>query len=152
MNFYLDERNFNKATVILNSDLSFGTLDNKKWDFQISIECYPVLLLNFNYDLKLCTGIEGCLFLDKCLRKELHLNITKKGFLKVDKFLVEKDAYGMTYNLSDKRCYYDDISKIFGIGNIDDSDEVFEIGIGQYVKIKDGQILALFINFSNLHS
>ena len=147
MNFYLDELTLNKSSIILNSDYSFKTVNDEVWDFQISIEPYTLLLLNFNYEYKLCTGIEGYLNLYKCKHKKINLNIKKKGILKVENFIVPKDAFGITYTLSDNKCYFDNNEKIFGLGRIDDINEVFEMGIGQYVTIKNGQIIALFIKF-----
>lgn len=147
MNFYLYETNYNKSQLILNSDLSFMTINSEKWDFQVSIRPYFILLLNFNYDLKFCTGIEGYFLQHKCTNKKLQLKIVKKGILKVDKFPTTKDACGTTYFLRGKNFYYDKESKIFGVGSTEGSNEVFEIGKGQYVKLKDGELIALFVQF-----
>ncbi len=147
MNFFLDETKFNNCSVILHKDLSFGIANQEVWDFQISIESYPILLMNFDYDLKSFVGFEGYLFLNKCVKKRLYFNVIKKGSLKLDSLILSKDAYGTTYNLKNKTCYYDDISRIFAIGNITHINDVLEIGNGQYVKIQDGEIITLFIKF-----
>ena len=147
MNFYFDEQPINQSRLILNNDYSFKTVDNAYWDFQVSIEPYDVLLLNFNYELKECVGIEGFLNISKCKSKKIILECKKKGTLKIDNFNVSKDAYGVAYKLSFKQCYFDDKAKIFAIGNIDNNVETLNIGIGRYVKIKDGKIVALFLQF-----
>lgn len=147
MKFYFEEQPLNQSQVVLHSDYSFGTINNEFWDFQISIEPYPVLLLNFNYKDKKCDGIEGFLHLDKCRKKDIQFDVIKKGVLKVDLFPVEQDAYGMTYNLENAKFYYDYKNKILAVGEINLKNEVFEIGLGQYVKLKDGKIVLLLIQF-----
>lgn len=148
MNFYIDDGKINNSTLVLNNDNSFKTMNNDFWDFQISIEPYTVMLLNFNYNLKECVGLEGYLNLSKIKRKNFNLIILNKGILKVDNFSVDKGAFGATYKLNPLKCYYDKESNIFAIGDIKDCNEVFEIGEGQFVKLKQGQLTGLFIKFS----
>lgn len=148
MRFYVSERPFGKSDIVVDEYNAFTIVNSEFWDFQIDIEPYTLFLLNFNYDSKECTGIQGLLNFSKSKPLEICLKIIKSGVLKVDGFSVDKDACGMRYKMNSKKCYFDNKAKIFAIGEVDSYNEVFEIGTGQFVKIKDGQISAIFIKLT----
>ena len=148
MNFYIDDGMINTSTVVLNKDNSFKTINGDSWDFQISIEPYTIMLLNFNYNLKECVGVEGYLNLSKIKNKSLNLIVLNKGILKVDNFSVDKGAFGTNYRLNPLKRYYDKEAEMLAIGDIEDGNKVFEFGEGQFVKLKEGQIRGLFVKFS----
>lgn len=148
MNFYIDDGMINNSAVVLNNDNSFKTISGDTWDFQISIEPYTIMLLNFNYNLKKCVGLEGYLNLSKIKNKSFNLLVLNKGILKVDNFPADKGAFGTTYRLNPLKCYYDKEEEMLAIGDIEYDNEVFEFGKGQFVKLKEGQITGLFVKFT----
>ncbi len=134
--------------LVLNHDDSFSIIECRAWDFQISIEPYPVLLLNFDYSTKLCVGIEGVLILrKKTIKREINIESHTNGMLKVHDLKIDKEVGGEQYLINSTNEYYDAKKKIFAIGDIETDACLCKIARNVYVKVIEQQIAAIYLQF-----
>lgn len=155
MYFFIEPtKQLNKGKLILYPDSSFGIENSEAWDFQISIEQYPVLLLNINRKSGQCVGIEGVCWHDKKIRKTMYqsifLNNSTNGTLYVSGIPTDPDLFGVSYQLENAQEYFDKENQIFAIGDMSNSGQLWQIGMGQYVKINNHQLVAIYIHFNKL--
>lgn len=152
MNYYIDKnKKINPNKIILHSDFSFGTSnnDNESYDFLISLNESSNIFLKFDKKTFKCSNCEGFIFLDS---KNINKNSIEIGPFKQGRLFFESNVYplpdyGIECRIENTDIYYDDIKNILAMGNIKEDTETYEFGHGQYVKLKDGKIVAIYIKF-----
>lgn len=155
MKYYIDENmKINPNKIILNSDFSFGTSDNdnESWDFQISLNESSNIILKFNKETFRCSNCEGFIFLDskKIIKRSIEIGPFKQGRLFFESNVYPLPDYGIECIMENTNIYYDDINNILAMGNIEENSETYEFGNGQYVKLKGGNIIAIYIKLYHL--
>lgn len=152
MKFIIDKDvDFNKNKVVLHSDNSFGSSDDDTdpWHFQVSLTEWADVLLNFNKITKKCVSVEGYFF-----EKSKRMSTKRIGILNfVEAALLfhsnKIPDYGIEILIGKQSLYFDKDQNILGLGDIDSQIELIKFGEGQFAKISDGKIVAIYLMLTN---
>ncbi len=148
MRYTINENmDINRNRIILCKDASFGSNneDGQNWDFQVSLDRSSSIILNFNSQNYKCVSCEGRLNIKSKNIKNIRIESlsSRKAALIFDSSNVPR--YGVEDLIFDQSIGYDRQNNIIVLGNYKFGDELYEFGIGQYVKVLEGEILAVII-------
>lgn len=139
--------NMNKIVVHFDNSFGYEKL-LERFDFQVSLDEMSSIILNFNKTEYKCTSCEGYILPNKLIKKSINIEHYKQGALFVCINEEEKlFEFGMEYKMNNNSIYYDEKKNILAIGDIAKDIDLYEFGYGQYVKIDDDKIIAVYIEF-----
>lgn len=139
--------NLNK--IVVHYDNSFGyekLLED--FNFQVSLNEMSSIILNFDKTDYRCTSCEGYILPNKLIKRSIYIEQYKQGglFLHINEREKLSD-FGIEYKINNNSIYYDEEKNILAIGDITEDIDIYEFGCGQYVKINDNKIIAIYIRF-----
>lgn len=150
MKFTYDENvDINRNEVVLHSDNSFGSSynDTEPWHFQVSLTEWADVILNFNKITHKCVSVEGYLFAKS--KRICTKNIIVNDFVEAALLFKSNEIpdYGIEISVDKQFMFFDKAKNTLALGDIESQSELIKFGEGQFVKISDGKIIAVFIVF-----
>lgn len=148
MKFIIDKNiSPNKNRVVMHPDHSFGSSDDDPeiWDFQVSLTEWADIILNFNKSTHQCVSCEGYLsekskrISNKCINIP---NYTEAALLFEP---IELPDYGTEILIENQKIYYDIEKNILAFGDVESEAEVIKFGEGQFLKLCDKRIVAIYV-------
>lgn len=150
MKFITDKNiNMNKNRVILHSDHSYGSSyeDTEIWHFQVSFTEWADVILNFNKSTHQCVSCEGYLS-EKSKRISIEC-IDIPDFVEAALLFESNEIpdYGTEILLENQIIHFDKEKNTLAFGDVQSQAEVVKFGEGQFVKLRDKKIIAIYIVF-----
>lgn len=158
MRFYVDvSQNMSDSILQKNHDRSFCSIirSGDKWDFQILIDPFPVLILNINTKSNQCVSTEGIYHCSgKIIYSRLNIQQAIPGRLYIADAKFDPYCFGTQYTMQNAKMirhkeYFDDAQDLYGFGDINADFPIYEYAHGQFVKLdKNGQLVAIYVKFA----
>lgn len=150
MKFIIDENiDINRNRVILHPDNSYGSSndDTEPWHYQVSLTEWADIILNFNKFTSKCVSCEG--FLSEKSKRMRYKSIDIIGFTEAALRFesTEIPDYGIEILIENQLIYFDKDKKMLAFGDVISQEDLIKFGEGQFVKIRDGNIVAVYIVF-----
>lgn len=152
MKFFIDKKGkITKNRVVLHSDNSFGSSydDTEQWHFQVSLTEWADIILNFNKNTHKCVSCEG--YLNEKSKRIRYERIDIPDFVEAALLFESNEIpeYGVEVLLENQIIYLDKEKNTIASGDVVSQAEVFKIGEGQFIKLCDEKIVAIYIVFRN---
>lgn len=136
--------------IALHDDYSFGQKEKDlSFDYQVSLDEFGKLALNFDLTTKECVSVEGystCHFRDfqNC---ELPVHDAQKCSLKMELSIDDYPEWGTTFLIPLSGRYIDWKNRRIQFGTPTGNSSLFQFGNGQYVYSSHGILEAFLIEF-----
>ncbi|MBQ7244590.1 MAG: hypothetical protein IJS52_10390 [Bacilli bacterium] len=138
--------------IELHDEFSFGQKEEDGfWDYQVGLDEWGKLALNFDLTTKECVSVEGyttCKFRDfqNC---ELPVHGAQKCSLKMELSIDDSPEWGTTFLIPLSGRYIDWKNRRIQFGTPTGNSSLFQFGNGQYVYSSHGIIEAFLIEFDS---
>lgn len=148
MKFIIDKNiSPNKNRVVMHSDYSYGSSydDTEIWHFQVSLTEWADIILNFNKSTHQCVSCEG--YLSKKSKRIRIECIDIPNFVEAALLFESNEIpeYGTEILIENQKIHYDIEKNILAFGDVESQAEVIKFGEGQFLKLCDKRIVAIYV-------